>query len=143
MASAYQVANSSQSWPASYLLNQGVGRYDFNTLNASSESGLAWLCQACPEREFLLGWLASESNVWSQNTQTAELDVAILFGDPKLQTFYEKAGWEGLPGASTRIGTPEESEENDGLRMMLFLSWKGKAGYPSLIKQPMYNDDPW
>ncbi|MBN1303953.1 MAG: GNAT family N-acetyltransferase [Anaerolineales bacterium] len=73
----------------------------------------------------------------------SEVDAAILFCDPKMNTFYETAGWEGLPGASTRIGTPEKSEENDGLRMMLFLSEKGRDGYPSFLEQPLYIDDPW
>lgn len=73
----------------------------------------------------------------------SEVDVAILFCDPTLETFYVEAGWEGLRDASTRIGKPERSEENDGLRMMLFLSEKGKAGYLSFVDQPMYIDDPW
>jgi predicted N-acetyltransferase YhbS len=73
----------------------------------------------------------------------SDADVAILFCDPGLKSFYEKAGWAGLPQASTRIGTPKESEENDGLRMMLLLSERGKAGYASFVNQPLYIDDPW
>jgi predicted acetyltransferase len=73
----------------------------------------------------------------------SDVDVAILFCDPNLKPFYEKAGWEGLSRASTRIGTLEESKENVGLRMMLFLSEKGKAGYLSFVNQPLYIDDPW
>lgn len=73
----------------------------------------------------------------------SKVDVAILFCDPNLSTFYEKAGWESLPRASTRIGTPDQSEENNGLRMMLFLSKKGKAGYTSFVDKPLYVDDPW
>ena len=73
----------------------------------------------------------------------SDVDVAILFCDPSMKTFYEKAGWEGLSSASTRIGKPEESEENDGLRMMLFLSEKGKAGHSTFVKQPLYIDNPW
>ena len=73
----------------------------------------------------------------------SRIDLAILFCDPRLMAFYEKAGWEGLPADSTRIGTQKESEENDGLRMMLFLSDKGKAGYASFIEKPMYIDAPW
>jgi len=71
------------------------------------------------------------------------VDAAILFCDPKLSVFYEKAGWEGLPNASTRVGTPNESEENQGLRMMLFISEKGKAGQASFVNEPLYIADPW
>ena len=41
------------------------------------------------------------------------------------------------------IDACKECEENDGLRMMLFLSEKGKAEYSSFVEQPMYIDDPW
>ncbi len=73
----------------------------------------------------------------------SDADIAILFCDPNLKSFYEKAGWEALSNSSTRIGTPKESNEHDGLRMMMFLSEKGKLGYSSFVNQPLYIDDPW
>ena len=73
----------------------------------------------------------------------SKADLGILFCDPALLPFYEKAGWTGFPNASTRIGSPEKSDENDGLRMMMFLSEKGKNGYSAFVDQPMYIDDPW
>ena len=72
-----------------------------------------------------------------------DVDVAILFCEPGLKTFYEQAGWEGLPDAITHIGTPEKSEIHEGLRMMLFLSDKGTRGRSMFVEQPLYIDDPW
>jgi len=45
--------------------------------------------------------------------------------------------------ATTRIGTSEKSEKHDSLRMMHFVSEKGRAGYSAFADQPLYIDDPW
>lgn len=74
---------------------------------------------------------------------SGEVDVAILFCDPNLVSFYEKAGWAALPNARTRIGTAKDSNEHDGLRMMQFLSEKGKSGYSSFVNETLYIEDPW
>lgn len=72
----------------------------------------------------------------------SDADVAILFCDPALESFYAAASW--VPTHSpTRMGGPEHYEDYTPLRMMLFVSEKGSQGKADFESQPMYIDWPW
>jgi predicted acetyltransferase len=73
----------------------------------------------------------------------SNVDVAILFCDPSRMKFYEHSGWKGIIDVKTFIGTPKKYHEHKVLRMMLFISDKGKAGYSSFVSQPMFIEEPW
>ena len=73
----------------------------------------------------------------------SDADVAMLFCNPKLEAFYAASGWELLAGASTRIGSPDNYTVDPDLRMMLFVSSKGKQGRQAFAEQPLYIEAPW
>lgn len=72
----------------------------------------------------------------------SDVDAAILFCDPALQSFYAAQGW-GPTHSPTRLGTPERYEDYTPLRMMLFVSEKGDRRKADFENQPMYIDWPW
>lgn len=72
----------------------------------------------------------------------SDVDIAILYCDPKLAAFYAKAGWVTID-MPTRIGAPAEYEEYATCRMMLFVSERGKAHRPGFEQQPLYVKWTW
>ena len=72
----------------------------------------------------------------------SDVDVAILFCDLQIETFYAACGWEVIP-SPTRIGTPDDYEEHEGSKMLLFVSDKGRWGKLDFEKQPLYVEWPW
>ncbi|WP_437873538.1 hypothetical protein [Sorangium sp. So ce363] len=75
--------------------------------------------------------------------QDSDADVAALFCNPSLERFYAGCGWEAPPGAITRIGTPERHSVYKELRMMLFLSEKGRRAREAFAREPLYVAWPW
>ncbi|XYH98532.1 GNAT family N-acetyltransferase [Sorangium sp. So ce1128] len=73
----------------------------------------------------------------------SDADVAGLFCAPGLERFYAASGWEALPGAITRVGTPERFTVYSELRMMLFLSEKGRQARTAFAGEPLYVPWPW
>jgi len=69
-------------------------------------------------------------------------DVAGLFCSPDLESFYAPAGWLPCPGG-TQIGTALDSVRYPELRMMRFLSARGRRGKRGLLELPMYVEWPW
>jgi hypothetical protein len=74
--------------------------------------------------------------------QESNVDAAILFCDPRLESFYASKGWTGTY-SPTRLGIPERYENYEPLRMMLFVSEKGRQGKAGFETQPFYIDSPW
>ena len=64
-------------------------------------------------------------------------DVAALFCEPNLEGFYAATGWEAIPEAGTLITGGGAPEEHGALRMMLFISEKGKAGRRAFETLPL------
>jgi GNAT superfamily N-acetyltransferase len=74
--------------------------------------------------------------------QQSDVDVAILFCDPQLDPFYAARAW--VPTYSpTRLGKPDQYEDYSPLRMMLFVSEKGRGSKADFETQPLYIDEPW
>ena len=67
----------------------------------------------------------------------SDVDVSILFCDPKLEPFYATCGWE-TTRSSTRIGVPGDYEPHEASKMMLFVSAKGRHGRTDFEDQPFY-----
>lgn len=68
-------------------------------------------------------------------------DIGILFCDQRFELFYASKGWEALNNSITRIGTPGDYKpysNTSNIRMMLFVSEKGKKGRSAFTNQPMY-----
>jgi hypothetical protein len=74
--------------------------------------------------------------------QTSDADVAILFCDPSLESFYSAKGWSATR-SPTRLGRPDQYEEYSPLRMMLFVSEKGRQNQADFETQPLYVDETW
>ena len=74
--------------------------------------------------------------------QQSDVDAAILFCDPLLESFYAAKGWISTH-SPTRLGEPKQYEEYAPSRMMLFVSDKGRRGRSDFETQPLYIDSPW
>jgi predicted N-acetyltransferase YhbS len=72
----------------------------------------------------------------------SDVDLAILFCDPKLERYYAASGWQATR-TPTCVGTPAHSHIHDVLRMMLFLTDKGQQGRSDFETLPLYVDTPW
>ncbi len=58
--------------------------------------------------------------------RNSDVDIAILFCDAHLETFYARCGWEAIR-SPTYVGPAEAQHEHPASKMMLFLSEKGQA----------------
>jgi hypothetical protein len=72
----------------------------------------------------------------------SNVDIAVLFCESKRESFYAKHGWQ-VTRAPTRIGTVNQYKIHELLRMMLFVSEKGRLGRMDFDEQPVYIDEPW
>lgn len=72
----------------------------------------------------------------------SSVDAGMLFCDTQLEPFYARTGWEAV-AAPTYLGTPEHYEQHDVVKMMLFVSEKGKSGQNDFATQPLYIESPW
>jgi hypothetical protein len=78
----------------------------------------------------------------TQYIKASPVDVAALFCDPTLEKFYSACGWQRAD-SPTHLGQPDRYQEYAPLRMMLFLSEKGRANQKDFETQPMYVAWPW
>ena len=74
--------------------------------------------------------------------KNSNADVAILFCDKSLETYYALEGWLTTE-SPTYVGYSGEHVLYEPLRMMLFVSEKGKAAQTSFENSPLYIDYPW
>ena len=72
----------------------------------------------------------------------SDVDVAILFCDRLLERFYADKGWVTTP-SPTRLGAPNQYQEYEPSRMMLFVSEKGRQARNDFEAHPIYIDWPW
>jgi predicted N-acetyltransferase YhbS len=79
----------------------------------------------------------------TDHIRASDADVAALFCQSSLGPFYARAGWEAMQGCVTQIGPAESPRPLDALRMMLFLSEKGKAGRTDFEERPWYIGHHW
>ncbi len=73
----------------------------------------------------------------------SDADVAVLFCEPSLEGFYQRSGWAAIRGAATLTGPREAPAAYDALRMMLFVSGKGKAGRRAFETRPLHIEHGW
>jgi len=78
----------------------------------------------------------------TQFIQQNDVDAAILFCDPHLESFYAAKAWVSTH-SPTRLGQPDQYEDYESLRMMLFVSEKGRQSEADFETQPLYIDWPW
>jgi predicted N-acetyltransferase YhbS len=79
----------------------------------------------------------------TQYIAASDADVAALFCEPTLESFYARSGWEAIREAATLTGSREAPAEYDALRMMLFVSGKGKAGRHAFETRPLHIEHGW
>jgi hypothetical protein len=72
----------------------------------------------------------------------SDVDVAILFCGPGLEPFYAASGWETVR-SPTYVGSPGHAHLHDALKMMLFVSAKGKAGKVAFATEPLTIEEAW
>jgi GNAT superfamily N-acetyltransferase len=72
----------------------------------------------------------------------SDVDAGILFCDPRLESFYGTENWVSTH-SPTRLGEPDQYEEYEPLRMMLFVSEKGLRNNADFETQPLYIESPW
>lgn len=70
-------------------------------------------------------------------------DLAALFTGPDLKRFYSRSGWEAQEEAKTLTGNRDAPDALDALRMMLFVSEKGKAARRAFETEPLYLESAW
>lgn len=84
----------------------------------------------------------------TRHIRTSASDIAGLFCEPHLTRSYAADGWKATPESPSYLRGSVLSGEGDqeqvaALRMMLFLSGKGKAGQHALSTLPMRVPFPW
>jgi hypothetical protein len=78
----------------------------------------------------------------TQYIQQSDVDVAILFCDKSLESYYAAEGWLPTP-SPTYLGYPNEQTRYEPLRMMVFVSEEGKAAQSEFETLPIWIDYPW
>lgn len=74
--------------------------------------------------------------------EKSAVDVAILFCDKSLEKYYAPEGWRATH-SPTYVGYSGESVLYEPLRMMIFVSQRGKAAQEDFENLPLYIDYPW
>jgi predicted acetyltransferase len=72
----------------------------------------------------------------------SDVDISILFCQPERKSFYGKPGWQ-VSRSPTRVGVPGRYRTDDSLRMMLFVSEKGRRDRKKFEEEPVYVDELW
>lgn len=88
------------------------------------------------------GWGGQVLKAATQFIQHNDVDIAALFCDSGLEPFYAKQGWV-VTRSPTRLGRSDQFEDYLPLRMMLFISEKGRLNRAEFETQPMYIEWPW
>ena len=78
----------------------------------------------------------------TQFIRQSDVDTGILFCDPRLESFYASQAWTPTR-APTRLGEPDQYEDYEPLRMMLFVSEKALRNKADFETQPFYIESPW
>lgn len=74
--------------------------------------------------------------------QQGDGDVAMLFCQPRLQSFYERNHWLPMPTATTLVTRADGSHTTTGeVLLMRFLSDKGERGRAAFASLPIYFGD--
>jgi len=81
-------------------------------------------------------------NLATDYIKQGDVDITVLFCDPKRERFYANHGWE-ITRSPTHVGVPGQYKNHDLTRMMLFLSEKGRQGRKDFEALPVYVDEPW
>ena len=74
--------------------------------------------------------------------EKSDADVGVLYCNERLETFYASKGWI-MTKSPTRFGSPEEYEDSEEQRMMLFVSEKGRRNRNTFDEQPLYVNWTW
>ena len=74
--------------------------------------------------------------------QQSTVDIAILFCGKSLEKYYAAKGWL-TTHSPTYLGCPEQHLPYEPLRMMLFVSGKGKTAQTDFENLPLCIDYPW
>jgi GNAT superfamily N-acetyltransferase len=72
----------------------------------------------------------------------SDVDVAILYCDASLESYYASEGWAVTP-SPTRVGRPDQYSAYEPSRMMLFVSTRGQAAKKDFESLPVYVDWTW
>jgi GNAT superfamily N-acetyltransferase len=76
--------------------------------------------------------------------QAGDGDIALLFTYEPLTPFYERCGWQAMPGMRCLSGDPARPLAHDDFAMMLFLSAKGRRGRATFERMPVHvGPYPW
>ena len=71
-------------------------------------------------------------------------DVALLFTMPERVPFYERCGWQAMPGLRCLTGDPTRPVAHGDLPLMLFLSAKGRRQRAAFQHAAVYiGESPW
>jgi GNAT superfamily N-acetyltransferase len=96
-------------------------------------AGLGNVITAAPYRG--RGHAAAVQTAVNAALDHGDADVAALFCDSGVEAFYTRTGWVTCPGG-TRVGSPEDNRAHGGIRMMRFLSARGRAARAALTDEP-------
>jgi hypothetical protein len=102
--------------------------------------GLGSVITAGPYRR--QGHGARVQNRVARLLESGDADVAALFCAPENAPFYARTGWVACPGG-TLVGPSAAALSDVGLRMMRFLSDRGRAARATLVDQPWRVDWTW
>ena len=80
-------------------------------------------------------------NLATDYIKQGDVDIAVLFCDPKRERFYAKHGWE-ITRSPTHVDVPSQYKTHDLTRMMLFISEKGRQGRQDFEALPVCVDEP-
>jgi GNAT superfamily N-acetyltransferase len=69
--------------------------------------------------------------------RASDADVGMLFCEPRLKDFYAHSGWIPVDSAPTLVGPPDKPSAIAELRLMLFLSERGKTGREAFENVPV------
>lgn len=73
----------------------------------------------------------------------SDVDIGLLFCEPRLESFYASNGWETQSNSVTRIGSSTNYQEYASIRMILLVSDKGKNLCADFENSPMYFQRIW
>ena len=70
--------------------------------------------------------------------QAGDGDVALLFTCHALAPFYQRCGWQAMPGMRCLVGDPAAPVAQEDFAMMRFLSAKGRRRRAAFERAPLY-----
>ena len=73
----------------------------------------------------------------------SNVDIGLLFCEPRLEPFYASNGWKTQNNSVTRIGSSDNYKHYANLRMILLVSEKGKKACKDFATYHMYLRHIW